>query len=522
MLRRGERERKLPEIPTSYGELKNRDDCDQWLRAVNEELKSMETNGVWTLTACPDGVRKLKSKWVFRIKEDENGQAVRCKARLVAKGYQQRAGIDYEETYAPVAKLPTVRTVLAVGVQYGFHFHQMDVKTAFLHGKLKEEIYMAVPEGVDARPGTVCRLMKSLYGLKQSPRFWNDRFNQQIVKMGFERSRHDYCLYVKCTEDDELYIILYVDDLLIVGRKIESISELKKKLSRTFSMTDCGEARYFLGIKLDLNRNTGTLRLSQKAHVEKILRRFRMTDCNSTKTPMEKKLVLRREGKPYDGPYREMLGSLMYLMLCVRPDICFPVGYMGRFQHKPTDEHFQSLKRIIKYLKGTSDVTLDFKKNTKASPLIGYADADWATDTEDRKSVSGYIFQVFGCTVSWSSKKQSTVATSSSEAEYVALSAAATEALWLSGILEDLKMKDPKAPVELREDNQGCIGMARNPETKRSKHIDIKHHFIRDHVAAGHLTIEHVPTQDQLTDLMTKPLDVTHFNQLRSKLGLSD
>lgn len=198
------------------------------MAAVRDELRSMEENKVWRLSSCPQGVRPLKSKWVFRLKDDAAGNAFKHKARLVVKGFLQKAGVDYEETFAPVARLATIRTVLAAGVQQGFHFHQMDVKTAFLHGDLKEELYMAIPDGVTAPPNTVCRLLKSLYGLKQSPRCWNEKFNDRLLSLGFRRSLHDYCLYVRVVPGDEIYIILYVDDLLIAGRKIETIEYLKK------------------------------------------------------------------------------------------------------------------------------------------------------------------------------------------------------------------------------------------------------------------------------------------------------
>lgn len=235
---------------------------------------------------------------------------------------------------------------------------------------------------------------------------------------------------------------------------------------------------------------------------------------------MKKGLQLKRDGPSTNEPYRELLGSIMYTMLCVRPDICYPVSYMGRFQQNPTDQHWQSLKRIVRYLQGTMGLCLEFKRDENAAPLVGFADSDWAADNEDRKSVSGFIFKVFNATVSWSSKKQTTVATSSSEAEYVALSAAASEAIWLTGILEDLNIT--VKPVVIHEDNRGCIGMAKNRETKRSKHIDVKHHFIRDHVEEGRLLIEPVSTQDQLADVFTKALDTSRFQELRRNLGLND
>ncbi|XP_055645374.1 uncharacterized protein LOC129781891 [Toxorhynchites rutilus septentrionalis] len=223
----------------------------------------------------------------------------------------------------------------------------------------------------------------------------------------------------------------------------------------------------------------------------------------------------------FDGLVRK-LGSLMYVMLCTRPDICYSVGFLGRFQQKATAQHWQSLKRVVRYIKGTKAKGLLFNRQSSAEPLVGYVDADWASDADDRKSVSGFAFFVFGNLVSWSSKKQATVATSSYEAEYIALSSSVSEAVWLSGILDDLKLKSSSVPVTIYEDNQGCIGMAKNCESKRSKHIDVKHHFIRDHISNGSVKIEHVRTENQLADFFTKPMEHYRLEQLGRRLGIAD
>lgn len=383
---------------------------------------------------------------------------------------------------------------------------------------------MAVPDGVDAEPGSACQLLKSLYGLKQSPRCWNERFNQVLIQLGFTRSRYDYCLYSRFNErgSDAVFLVLYVDDLLIIGKRQETIQNLKLELARTFEMTDCGEVNFFLGMKIDYDWQRGRMKLSQAAGIDKVLKKFGMDNCNPTRTPMEKGLVLGRQAtEASQEPYRELLGSLMYVMMSTRPDICYSVGYLGRFQQQPGQQHWTALKRVVRYLKGTKQMGLDFNRSEGANCLIGFADADWATDTEDRKSVSGFLFQVYGNTVSWSSKKQTTVATSSSEAEYVALSAAASEAIWLTGLLGDLG-EVVTGPVTIFEDNHGCIGMAKNLESKRAKHIDIKHHFIRDHIADGKLDVQPIGTANQLADIFTKSLDPGQFGYLRGQLGLRD
>lgn len=542
-LRRSERERRLPtkfldfltgaransaaakviaEVPENYDDIFGRSDTEQWKKAIEEELNSMQINKVWKVVNKPPNAKLLKSKWVFRIKEDGNGNATRYKARLVAKGFLQKYGVDYNETYAPVAKLTTIRAVLAVGTYRKYYFHQLDVKTAFLHGDLSEEIYLSTPDGIKEREGTAYRLLKSLYGLKQAPRCWNDKFNQFILSLGFKRSNHDYCLYTKFDEkkEDVLIIIMYVDDLLIAGSKMSTINKLKSDLSARFEMSDCGVLKFFLGI--NLNFCDAGLKLSQDVSIEKVLSKFGMLDCNPVKSPIEKgiQLTTNNENVNFDKPYRELLGSLMYIMLSSRPDICYSVAYMGRYQQKPTDLHWQHLKRIVRYLKGTKSLKLNFNANQDV-PIVGFADADWASDIGDRKSVSGYIFKIYGCTVSWCSKKQPTVATSSSEAEYIALSAATSEAIWLRGLLQDLKELNNE-PVTIYEDNRGCIGMANNSESKRAKHIDIKHHFIRDSVVKGLIKIVSIGTKDQLADIFTKSLDTNTFLNFRTNLGLYD
>ena len=505
------------DMPMSFDDIFGRPDTKEWIAAVDAELHSMSKNNVWQIVQIPPSSKLLKSRWVFTIKVDADGNPTRYKARLVVKGFLQKYGIDYTETYAPVAKLTTIRVVLAVGVYHNYKFHQLDIKTAFLHGRLKEDIYMAVPDGVKIDDGNACKLLRSLYGLKQSPRCWNEEFNSYLESLSFKRSRHDYCLYTKIDGKQFIVLILYVDDILMTGSDEKAIENLKKELSSRFDMSDCGELKYFLGMKIE--RNEKSLQISQAASIEKFLEKFGLKDCNTVKTPMEKGLQLEIEKETKtDKPYRELLGSMMYIMLCCRPDICYNVSYMGRFQQESTDTHFQHLKRIARYLKATKDMKLEFKGHSKI-PLVGYVDSDWASDTNDRKSTSGFIFQVYGSTVAWSSKKQTTVATSSSEAEYVSLSAGVQEAIWLRGIMEDLHQIENEATT-IYEDNHGCIGMAKNCESKRAKHIDIKHHFIRDHVANGNIQIEAIKSEEQLADLFTKSLDTSRYITLRNMIGI--
>ena len=511
-----------PDVPNTFKDVEKSPEREKWIAAIQEELNSMEKNNVWTLIKRPDKIKTLKSKWIFKIKTDALGKPVRYKARLVAKGFLQKEGIDFEDTYAPVAKFATIRTLLAVGVARSMFFHQLDVKTAFLYGNLKENIYLELPEGMKADSLTVLKLRKSLYGLKQSPRCWNAKFNTSLIKMGLERSLHDSCLYTRIVPGHTIYLVIYVDDVLIAGDTEKDIEELKQELTKVFEMSDCGHLSRYLGTSIEYNKEKGIMYLDQINSIQNILKTYGMEDSKAALSPMEKGLQLQvnTEGIT-DQPYRELLGRLMYLMLSVRPDICYAVGYMGRFQQTPSDEHWIALKRILRYLRGTQNMKLTYNRNINSQKLEGYVDADWGSCIQDRKSTSGYIFYVYGCPVSWCSKKQQTVATSSSEAEYVAVSAATSEGLWLRGILMDMEILKSEETFVLHEDNAGCIAMAKNMECKRSKHIDIKHHFVRDHVAKGILKIVYIPTNQQVADVFTKSLDNTSFIAIRKLILLN-
>jgi transposase InsO family protein len=509
--------------PSSYAEVKRRSDAEQWLKAVNEELESLEKNSTWKLVVRPRNIKPITSKWVFKLKKNADGVPERYKARLVARGFLQKAGIDYQETYAPVAKLATIRTVIAVANQHKMHIHQMDVKTAFLNGKLEEDVFMEIPEGLDSRPGYVCKLEKSLYGLKQSPLCWNNRFNKFATSIGFERSKHDYCLYVRQKNEESLmYMILYVDDVIIAGKSLNRIKEIKTKLQETFEMTDMGKLQHFLGIKIDYNEPEGKVELSQAAAIQELLERFDMQDCKPVGTPLETAISIdanKQEEKQTKEPYRELIGKLMYIMLGSRPDLCYAISYLSRFQDNPSDTHWQYAKRLLRYLKGTESLKLVYDRKEEAPTLEAFADADYANDTETRKSVSGHLIKVFGSTVLWSSKKQQTVALSSAEAEYIAMASACQDVIWMRGLLEDMKIS--LSATTIYEDNQGAIFMAKNLESKRAKHIDVKYHFIREKVHAKIVEIKHVSTELQQADIMTKSLPKPKFDIIKRMMGFA-
>lgn len=509
-------------LPDDINELRKRDDWPEWKRAIDDEMHALEKNRTWDLVDLPTGVRPVPCKWVFKIKYGDDGSIDRYKARLVAKGCSQRQGYDYQETYAPVVRMTTVRTLLAVAVQKNLHLHQMDVRTAFLNGNLTETVYMRQPPGFE-RGNKVCRLNKSLYGLKQAPRSWNERFNSFILKLGFQRSQYDSCLYTRKANGVWTYLVLYVDDIVLASSSLEEIERIKRKMKSEFEMDDMQELKNFLGMRIQYNMEEGTLRLNQAKYISALLKRFGMDNCKPAMTPLDANQKLTRKKDNEEAtqhPYRELIGCLTYLMLSTRPDISIAVNFLSRFQSGATDEHWCHLKRVLRYLQGTKHLCLEYRRNTDADPLVGFADADWGSDMDDRRSTSGYVFQVYGSTVSWTTRKQATISLSSTEAEYVSLSQASCEAIWLRNLLTEFGV-NLDVPLVIHEDNQSCIHIAEEPrDQKRMKHLDIRYNFIRECIQNDVIKLQYIPTEDQLADVFTKGLPGPAFLKHRSTLGL--
>jgi len=342
---------------------------------------------------------------------------------LVAKGYSQVSGIDFGDIFSPVAKVASIRLLLSVVAAFDFEVEQMDVKTTFLHQDLEEEIYMKQLEGfaVKSKKELVCKLKKSLYGLKQTPRMWYQKFETFIRGLGFTRSKTNHCVYFKLIGDRAIYLVLYVDDMLLVGNDKEIIQDLKTQLSSKFDMKDLGAANYILGMEIKRDRAKRKLWLNQRKYVETILHRFNMHDSKPVKVPIHVGVKLSIEQCPKTQeeeedmslvPYASAVGSLMYAMVCTRPEIAHVVGVLSRFMSKPWKEHWTAMKRVFRYLRGTSDYGLCYKGRLGLDRVLyihGFVDADWAGDLDQRRSSSGYVFNLFGGAVSWMSKKQSIV-----------------------------------------------------------------------------------------------------------------
>ncbi|KAH9724999.1 hypothetical protein KPL70_007704 [Citrus sinensis] len=460
------------------------------------------------------------TKWVFRNKMDESGVVVRNKARLVAQGYNQEEGIDFDETFAPVARLESIRMLLAYACHKDFILFQMDVKSAFLNGHIMEEVYVKQPPGFENEkfPNHVYKLLKALYGLKQAPRAWYDRLKNFLLENDFSMGKADTTLFVKHKNQDILIVQIYVDDIIFGSTNELLCKEFSSCMSKEFEMSMMGELKYFLG--LQIKQNEEGIFINQAKYVKDLLKRFGIDDSKTKNTPMSTttKLDKDEKGKEVDiKMYRGMIGSLLYLTAS-RPDIMFSVCLCARFQSCPKESHLLAVKRIFRYLSGTIDIGLWYPRGTHID-LTCFSDADFAGYKVDRKSTSGTCYILGHSLVSWFSKKQNSVALSTTEAEYIAARSCCAQALWMKQTLRDYGINLEQIPIKC--DNTSAINLSKNPiQHSRTKHIEIRHHFLRDHVQKRDIALEFISTEKQLADIFTKPLCEEQFSKIRHELGM--
>jgi len=489
----------------------------KWREAMDNEIAAIERNDTWELTVQPNNSRKIGVKWIYKMKLNEKGEVEKYKARLVAKGYAQQHGIDYTKVFAPVARWDTIRMVLAIAAQRKWKVYQLDVKSGFLHGELNEDVYVEQPLGYEKKgeEHKVLKLKKALYGLKQAPRAWFSRIESYFLKEDFVRCPSEHTLFVKHQEEKILIACLYIDDLVFTESDERMFAEFKASMKQEFDMTDLGKMKFFLGV--EIVQNDEGIYLSQRKYTLEILERFGLENANSVRNPMVPgmKLMKNEDGEQVNMTrYKQMVGSLMYLSV-TRPDIMFVVGLISRYMEKPTNLHIQAIKRILRYVKGSVNLGIYYKREAASDErLMAYSDNDYAGDQDDLRSISGYVFMLSEGAVAWSSKKQPVVSLSTTRAEFISAAHYACQAVWMRRVLEMLDCKQGTHTI-IHCDNMSTIKLAKNLVMHgRSKHIDVRFHFLRELCKEGVIELKHYNTRDQITDIMTKALKMDAFEKL--------
>ncbi|GJU17001.1 retrovirus-related pol polyprotein from transposon TNT 1-94 [Tanacetum coccineum] len=491
-----------------------------WIEAMQEELHEFERLEVWELVPPPDKAFVISLKWIYKVKLDELGGILKNKARLVARGYRQEEGIDFEESFAPVARLEAIRIFLAFAAHMNMVIYQMDVKTAFLNGNLREEVYVSQPDGfVDPdKPNHVYKLKKALYGLKQAPRAWYDMLSSFLISNDFSKGSVDPTLFIRREGNDLILVQIYVDDIIFAASTPELCDLFAKIMCSKFKMSMMGKISFFLG--LQISQSPRGIFINQSKYALESLKKYGYESCDPVDTPMVEKSKLDedKEGKAVDpSHYRGMIGTLLYLTAS-RPDLQFAICMCARYQARPTEKHLNAVKRIFRYLKGTVHRGLWYPKDSSFA-LTAFADADHAGCQDTRRSTSGSIQLLGDRLVSWSSKRQKSAAISSTEAEYIALSGCCAQVLWMRSQLTDYGFGFNKIPMYC--DNKSAIALCcNNVQHSRSKHIDIRFHFIKEHVENGVIELYFVNTEYQLADIFTKALGRERIEFLINKLGM--
>jgi hypothetical protein len=523
------------QTPSSYKEAMASKDRHKWLQPMKDEVDGCVAQGTWALVKrsdLPPDTNILPCKWVYKIKTDEKGVISKYKARVTPKGFKQKYGIDYFDVFANTGKYKTLRAALSIAARTDMELHQLDVPQAFIQAPLEEEVYMEMPEGFGI-PGMVCRLLKSLYGLKQAPRNWYRLCSTFISEeLGFQATVSDPCLFWKKSQTGKLMLLfLFVDDMQVGfdASDKEEYAGVLAKLTERFNISNLGESKYMLGMRITRDRAARTIYLDQELYITKALEKFGLDQCRIAHTPAVQSSSTAPPSGAKEGIdneptdlllYQEKVGTLLYASISTRPDIAYAVNRLTQHMIAPTNAHAKACDRVFRYLAGTKKRGLIFGRR---DPLIisSWADADWGSDWVDRKSQTGWLGMISGDLISWASKKQKVVAQSSTEAELYAEVAAINEMSWLRGLLTEIGIYDitrDDAPL-LYGDNQSAQKLTENGvKSERTKHIDIKYHFITNEVNEGRVKLQWVPTAQQLADILTKSLSVQQHETLTKKL----
>jgi hypothetical protein len=489
--------------PTSFRDAVQQPDWDDWKLALDEEMKSLLENDTWELVEREPGMKVIPSKWVFKLKRDSEGRINRYKCRLVAGGHRQKYGVDFEETFAPVSKATSLRVLLSIAAYNKWKVHQLDVKTAFLHGDIDTVVYMQQPEGFETGHNLVCRLKKCLYGLKQAPRAWYEKLSAFLQELGFAPNIADPSIWIGAPYGKTIMLSLVVDDTLVTCEdESHTLRFIRTVLDRFDGHTSFAE--YYVGMKLNWQED-GTVILTQKPHIEKILKDHFPEGVKPRSTPCAIGFVFTKKGKALDTRkynYPAIVGSFLFIACYTRVDIVAIVNRFAKYVSNPTQEMLEGLRHLAGYLLHTINVGLHLGRN---SDIVMYADSDFASCVDTRRSHTGWVFVFFGAAVCWQSKCQTTVAVSTTEAEYQAVSSSAREALWLRQLLPSMGIQLKQFMI--RTDSMGALNSLKNPQiTQRTKHIDVQHHFVRQRCARGEITLEFVTGEKNVADFLTKPV----------------
>jgi hypothetical protein len=504
--------------------------AEEWKAAADEEYAALLRNNTWEIVKLPPGKKPIGSRWVWLIKRKSDGSIDRFKARLVAQGFSQKPGLDYVEVFAPTCRMASLRLILAIAAIEDLHIHSIDISNAYLNGELEEEIYMKQPEGYHVGdPDCVCHLKKGLYGLKQAGRQWNKKLHSTLIYMGYQRLQSDYSIYIYAKDGVRLIMPVFVDDITLVSNSQEKIDSTITELQKHFKLRNLGPTTYLLGIQITRNRSLHSLSLSQHQYIVDILDRFGMADCKPISTPMEPGLVLTQAMAPSTPeekaemakyPYQNAVGALNYLATCTRPDIAYSVSVLARFNSNPGFHHWKAVKHLFRYLQGTKDFKLVYGPDDSSNLFTSYCDADHAGDRDTGRSTGAYIIKYGSGAISWSSKLQSMVALSSTEAEYIAGVELGKEIVWLRKILTEFGYSF-NGPSLLFTDSQSALAVSKNPEHfGRMKHLDNRFFWLREQVSSGILNPIFIPTDSMPADMLTKALPRLKVEKFRRMMGV--
>lgn len=511
--------------PQNLEEALSSPQSENWIQAVEEELSNLERLKTWEIVELPAGKGFIDSKWVFKVKRDANGQVARYKARLVARGFTQKEGTDYTQTYAPVARFAVVRLLLAMSVIFGWKTRHIDIKSAYLNGKLAEELYMKLPTLRKNEKARIVKLLRPIYGLKQSGHNWNEALDDFLVEAGFTRLKSSNCTY---RYDFCTFLVVYVDDIIIFSRYQKTINRVGQLIQDRFEARDLGEITHFLGVNIERDAEGG-VKMNQGTYIRELLERYGLQECRPAYVPLEPGNPMSSKDSPKTDderqemknvPYRELVGSLGYISQCTRPDIAFAVSKLAQFSVNPGRKHWNEAKRTLRYLGNTINYCLYYGREEPNIKL--WSDADWAGDTDDRHSFTGTIAALGGNIFDWKASKQKCIATSTMEAEYIAMSNAAKEANWLQMFIKELQLeKWIGIPYELFCDNRAAIDFAKNRiERSKTKHIDIAFHNVREKIDNGVLILNYVPSVSNVADILTKAMSRKGYEEHIERLGL--